>query len=204
LEKASAGFKADLELNLPDEVREKVEYYQALILFFDKQVDSSRAAFNKLIVDFPRGYYVNDAVRLMVLMDEAEDHPNQLFDYSNALLFEQRQMLDSSLAKLSLIAGSGDAVLADVALLKMAELCLVQGDTSAAIGFVDSLAVRFPESYYRPYGLKMKADILMENGQQLQQAVDIYRSLLEDYSNYPFAPAVRLKMRELEESSDSA
>ncbi len=204
LEKAAAGFEAGLELNPPDEVREKAGYYKALILFFEKQIDSSRAAFNKLLVDHPRGYYVNDAVRLMVLIDEAKDHPEQLFDYSNALLFEQRRMLDSSMAKLSLIAGSDGGVLADVALLKLAELSLSRQDTAAAINFVDSLAGRFPESYYRPYGMKMKADLLVEDSGKLDQAIEIYRSLLESYSNYPFIPAVRLKMRELRESPGSA
>ncbi|MEW6410873.1 MAG: tetratricopeptide repeat protein [Candidatus Zixiibacteriota bacterium] len=204
LQKAAEDFDAGLKLNPPDEVRERAEYYKALILFFEKQYDSSHVALKKLLVDHPRGLYVNDAVRMMVIIDEAGDSPEQLYDYSNALLFEERRMSDSAMAGLSKIANDPDAVLADIALLGLAELSLSQADSLAAVRYIDSLSIRFEDSYYRPYGLKLKADIFAETVELRGQAVEIYRSLLEKHANYPFIPAVRKKMRELQEISGSA
>ena len=40
-------------------------------LVFRKDYDSATVQMRKLMVDFPRGYFVNDALRLLVLVDQA-------------------------------------------------------------------------------------------------------------------------------------
>lgn len=198
LDEAGSAFENLLTRRLDEDAKEAVEYNLALIHFFEKQFDSSVVAFRKLLVDYPRGFYVNDALQLLLLLEEAKGAPKLLYDFSNALLFEQMRMPDSTAAKLLLIAGNTNRALADVALYKLAVLSLSRADSSAAVEFIEQLAEEFPESYYLPYGMKTKADICLARPDGVEQARSIYRRLLEEYPNYPFISEVRKTMRQLE------
>lgn len=193
-----------LKHRMNDDIKEEIQFNLALILFFEKKIDSCRQAFNKLIVDYPRGFYVNDVLQLMMIIDEAQSSPQILYDYSNALLFEQRQLVDSTIAVLELITQSKSKILADVALYKLALIKLETVDSMAAISYFDRLIEQFPESYYLPYGVKRKADIFLENKNKAEQAIELYRYLLENYPNYPFISEVRKKMRKLQDKAGSA
>ncbi|UCD64355.1 MAG: tetratricopeptide repeat protein, partial [Candidatus Zixiibacteriota bacterium] len=202
---AAAGeFEGLLQRRLDSEQQETVAYYLALIRLIDGQTDSAAAALNKLLVDFPRGFYVNDAVRLLVTIDEARQYPTVLRAYSDALLFEERRMPDSSSSRLNTIWQSGAGVLADLALYKLAVIGLAEGDSASAAGYLDSLLSQHPDSYYVPYALKTKADLLSADMGTLDEAKEILRRLLEDYPNYPFISEARKKLRRLEETSGSA
>jgi hypothetical protein len=170
----------------------------ALLEFFEKKFDSTKTALRKLMVDHPRGFYVNDAVQLLMVLEEAAGASELLYDYSNALLFGQRRMPDSVEAKLLLIVHSWNKALADVALYKLTLLSIERADSAKAVEYVDQLAAEFPESYYLPYGLKTKADVFMTRADGVQEAKTIYHDLLERYPNYPFISEVREKMRQLE------
>lgn len=198
LNEAGSAFENLLTRRLDEDAKEAVEYNLALILFFEKQFDSSVVAFRKLLVDYPRGFYVNDALQLLLLLEEAKGAPKLLYDFSNALLFEQMRLPDSTATKLLLIVNNSNRALADVALYKLAMLSLSWADSLAAIEFIEQLAEEFPESYYLPYGMKAKADIYLARPDGEKQARSIYRRLLEEYPNYPFISDVRKTMRQLE------
>ena len=198
LDRAKEEFEKVLQHPLESDLLENAQYHLALINFFGKQVDSSLAALSKVLVEFPRGMYVNDAVRLMYTIEQARTYPQLLYDYSNALLFRQRDMADSAVVKLCLIAGASDSVLGDVAFYELAQISLNRFDTLAAIEHIDSLEARFPQSYYIPYGLQLKADLLSMHNDGLSEATDLYRRLLKDYPNFPFISTVRQKVRQIE------
>jgi tetratricopeptide (TPR) repeat protein len=201
LTRARSAFSDMLQRRLNNNIKEEVEYYLALLLFFEKKFDSSRVALRKLLVDHPRGFYVNDAVQLLLVMDEAESAPEVLYDYSNALLFEQRRMPDSVEAKLLRIVQDKNKALADVALYRLALLSMERSDSAKAVAYIDQLSKEFSDSYYLPYGLKIKADILVAHPEEVGKAKEIYRLLLEKYPNYPFISNVRERMRQLEGSA---
>ena len=108
-------------------------------------------------------------------------------------------MTDSAAAKFISISNAPGGVLADLALFELARLSLDNGDAEGAIVYVDKLGDSFPESYYLPYGLKAKADILSSDPLRAEEAGDIYRRLLENYPDFPFLSAIRQKLRQLEE-----
>jgi tetratricopeptide (TPR) repeat protein len=204
LKEAQGTFSNLLDLRLNDDIKEEVTYDLGLIAFFEKQTDTAQAIFKKLIVDYPRGFYVNDALQLLTMFDEAEGNQEALYDYSNALLFEQRRMFDSTIAKLNMITVGESTPLADVAFFKLAKIYLSQADSVKAIASIDSLKERFPDSYYLPYGLKLKADMLLTEKGNEAEARDIYRRLLEKYPEYPFTADVRKIMRRLDAPPGSA
>lgn len=183
---------------LNEEAAEEAAFKLAKIDFYEKQFDSARAAFNKLLVSYPRGFYVNDALQLMLLIDEAGDEP-LLYEFSNALLFEERRMDDSCTQRLELIAEAGHPALSDDALYRLAGMSIHRFDSTAALGYIDRLAETFPESYFTPWGLKLKGDMLVADPQRRGDGKAIYRQLLEEHANYPFASEVRKRLREMEE-----
>ncbi|RKX29713.1 MAG: hypothetical protein DRP47_01065 [Candidatus Zixiibacteriota bacterium] len=201
LKKAHIKFESLTKQSLNDESMEAVHFYLGLIKFMEMEFDSSKAAFNKLLVEYPRGFYVNNALSLMLILEEAGDVPVLLKLYSRALLYEQQRLSDSAISTLEELATATDPTLSDVALYKLSRLSLEKSDSSAVIGYVDRLTEQFPESYYLPYGLKLKADILLENTDSNKTGREIYRHLLETYPNYPFTSEIRKHLRELEESN---
>jgi len=192
---------ADRQTNLPD-IREEAAYYGGLIHLFRNQYDSCKGAMRKLMVDFPSGFYINDALQLLMALDEAGESPEILSMYASAVQFTERFEWDSARTWFDRLTLVDNRVLADDALDRIMQISLQMADTSAALDAVERLTAGYPESYFTPYGLKTKADILLAGGRGTpQQAKEIYRQLLEQYPNYPFATDVRKRLRQLEADS---
>jgi tetratricopeptide (TPR) repeat protein len=198
LESAHNAFQQLLKRRLTPDMTEEVRYHVALIKFLGKQPDSARAELNRLLVEHPDGYFVNDAIGLMMVMDEAEEAEDLLYDYSNALLFEQTRQYDSMAVKLELLASAENPALADDALYRLMRISFDHLDTAAAKGYADRLINDFADSYYAPFGLKARADLLRLDSRTREEAADIYRELLKEHPNYPFASEIRAVLRQLD------
>jgi tetratricopeptide (TPR) repeat protein len=183
---------------LPEDLQEETAYMTGLVEFFDKKFDTAEVIFRKLMVDFPQGFFVNDALGLVFSISQAKDAGSALDEYSQARYALYRGQTDSSRTYLLALAGGQPPILGDLALYELTHLELRRADSTAALGFIDRLDKEQPDSYYRPLGLKLKADILAQSGRDLKQAVELYRVLLENYSEYPFAREVRDRLRELD------
>ena len=111
---------------------------------------------------------------------------------------------DSAVFRLTAAVNSLNKALSDIALFQMTEIVLENGDDMQAVNYVDRMAKEFPESYYLPFGLKIKADILFDledSNNSKNEAKQIYKTLLESYPNYPFINEVRQILRESESVS---
>ena len=182
-----------------EDVTEKIDFYQALIKFCGKDFDSSLVAFRRLMVDYPRGFYVNDAMHYVMVMDKTKDASDDVLEeYAEAVLFEQRRLPDSVAIALTAVADNKNKVLADAALFRLSQICREQDDSLGTLEYVERLVSEFPESYFVPFGLKMKADLYLVWPGRLDEARTIYRQLLETYADYPFSSEIRKKLRELE------
>lgn len=199
LKEAKTGYQSLLKRSLDEDTQEKIMYKLALLDFFEKKFDSSDVALHRLLIDYPRGYFVNDALSLILVTNEASGDKLLLSAYSNALLFEERRIPDSTRRKLMDLVEADNKSLADIALIKLSQLELNLADTAAVLEQIDRLEREYPDSYSLPYGLKTKADILLQNEESFDEAKDIYRRLLEEYSDYPFISGVRKLLRNLEE-----
>jgi len=149
-------------------------------------------------VDYPRGFYVNNALQLILVIDEAGENQEILENFSQALWFLDRQMPDSTRLRFNEIANTPGGALADIALYRLAGLDLEGADTLSALGYIERLITEFPESYYLPFGMKIKADIYVLDENKTEEAKNLYRHLLENYGTYPFISKIRDKLRQLE------
>ena len=176
---------------LNDDINEEVLFHQGLIRFFEMDFDTAQAHFNKLVVDFPRGLYVNDALRILMTVTEAEGNDTLLHDYSNAMYFQRQRNEDSARVRYEQLVEASSKALADISLLTLAEMDLARKDTTAALARVERLMKDFPESYYVPFGVKIKADLLIQKPTTYDEAVALYRQLLQAYPNFPESSEVR-------------
>jgi len=183
---------------LPDDLQEELSYLRALVEFFDKKYDTAETMFRKVTVDHPQGFYVNDALRLILAITDARGLGSTLDEYSGAVYARYRGQTDSARTQLYSLADGQPPVLADLALYELIQLELKRADSAAALQVIDRLYEEHPESYYRPLGVKVKADLLVDSGRDIKQGIELYRFLLENYSEYPFTREVREKLRKLE------
>ncbi len=183
-------------------IKEEALYNLGLIKFYNKDIDSAKTFFNKLMVEFPRGYFVNDAIKLLSLIDDAEAYPELLYDYSNGLLFEQQAQIDSAVVYLEKLVNSMNNMLADLALFRLGEIMFEKNESTKAVDYFDRLINEYSESYYLPFGLKYKGDILLA-AERIDDAREIYLKLLKEYPNYPFISEIRDILRKLENSESA-
>ncbi|RME26775.1 MAG: hypothetical protein D6800_05950, partial [Candidatus Zixiibacteriota bacterium] len=108
--------------------------------------------------------------------------------------YRTRQMPDSARRYLNK-AAENSPELGDWSLLLLADIDLSTADTTAALASLERLISDFSDSYYVPYAMKRKADILMSRQGASSEALDIYKQLLEGYPDYPFITDVRKKLR---------
>ncbi len=197
LEEAKTGFVEIANSKAENDQLEETAYFLSLISLFANEFDSAAAGFRKLMVDYPQGMFVNDALRMVLLFDQAGEDKALLGDYAAALFLQQQGLTDSTRAKLGEVIGADNRALADIALFDLVELEMESADTTAALVAIDRLSTEFEDSYYSPLGLKLKADILVGAESGIDQARDIYRQLLEAYPDYPFVSEIRARLREL-------
>jgi len=198
LDKALSKFDRLSGLRFNQDALEEIQYYRGMIFFYNKNYDSSKTVFNRMLVDFPKGFYLNDALQLIMLMNEGAEAPMFLYDYSRALLYEERRMPDSAKVFLDNIVEKENPLLADISLYKLCLMSLESFDSTSALGYIEIMSDQYPDSYYFPFGLKVKAEIFLENPETWEKGKEIYRHLLESYPDYPFISDVRKRLRELE------
>lgn len=198
LDEALNKFNMLSKLRFNEDALEEIDFYRGMIFFYQKNYDSSQVVFNRMLVDFPRGFFLNDALQFIVLMTDAAEAPEYLHDYSQALLFEEQRQPDSAKTVFDKIVKDKNPLLADITLYKLSLMSLEKFDSTSALGYIETMSEQYPDSYYLPFGLKTKAEILLNNPETWIKGKEIYRHLLENYPNYPFISEIRKRLRELE------
>jgi tetratricopeptide (TPR) repeat protein len=199
LEEARKKFSDLSQSRLPGEMAEEVNYMLGLVSFFDKQFDSAETAFRRLTVNYPTGFYVNDALQLILAITEAATNEAALEAYSEARYLMYRGQVAAARTRYYDMADASTTVLGDLALYQIIELELAQADSTAALKAIERLTEDYAESYYTPLGIKTKADLLSQTADGQVEARELYRMLLDAYPDYPFVREVRLKLRYLDQ-----
>ncbi len=177
------------------DIKEKILFQLAQVLFFENKIDSCKTLLSKILVNFPTGFYVNDALSLLKILQSGEDNTNILKLYASAMLFEIQKDDVSTLATYNKIIDDESKVLADFAMYQLIGIYVKQADFVHAIEAIDKMETLFGESYYLPFALKQKADIMVSDSKKTDEAYKIYRQLLLNYPNYPFITEVRDLLR---------
>jgi tetratricopeptide (TPR) repeat protein len=182
-----------------DQAREIVAYNLGMIQFYRKNFDEADLAFRKLITDFPRGFYVNDAlINSLIIRDSKSAYAKPLSLYAEALYFEVRLMPDSVSVRFKTIIELGRTPLAGLSRYRLAGFYSGLGDTVNALQTIRRMEEESPDDYFYPYALKLKGDILRQDPAKREQAGEIYKELLEKYDSYPFVGEIRETLQKME------
>ncbi len=180
--------------------KEKVFFRLAQTLFLENNVDSCKTLLTKLLINFDNGFYVNDALSLLKIINTGSDDPKILAMYASALFYEIQSKNDSAIIALDKIVVNDSKVLSDFSLFTITRLYLADNDSLHALEAINKMETEFAESYYFPYSLKQKADILLRQNKKADEGYTIYRHLLENLPNYPFIPEIRKILRAVAEA----
>jgi len=193
---AMAIFTSLDEYELPEDMAELNEYRQAQIFLFQGSFKEATERYRRLMVRYPRGLYVNDAIQYALIIEETQEKsPGQIDLFQKAEYFKFINREDSLEYYLTKICRIDVPTLAPLSYLELGNLFVSQMRLEEAVGAIDSLSELYPDSYYYPYGLKLKADILNRDPKTRAEAESIYKSLLESYGTYPFCARVREILR---------
>lgn len=171
---------------------ELAEFESGRLYIYQEKYKEAEERFRRLINRYPRGFFVNDAIQYSLILGEIQDQAAGQADlFSRAEYYRHTGKADSLEYYLLKICRVEIPALAPISLLRLAELYFGQDRNNEGIKAIDSLVAQYPEAYYSPYGLKLKADNLMHLEGRRDEADKIYRHLLEDFSTYPFSAEIR-------------
>ncbi len=181
------------------EEKEFIDYSLAMIQFYRHQYRDADLGFRKLMTDYPRGFYVNDAlINSLVISDAAESFPEILAAYADALLYESRLIPDSVESKMKFIISQGDSPLTGLAFYKLSQHYLDAGFPEKALTTIEEMEKVDSTDHFYPYCLKLKGDIYFGMAEKKKEAAEIYKTILEKYGDFPFNGEVREKLQLLE------
>jgi tetratricopeptide (TPR) repeat protein len=180
------------------EGKEQVDYQLCMIKMYLKDYEQADLLFRKMMADYPRGFYFNDAlINTLIISESAMMYKQSLDEYVEALYFELRMMPDSVENRYLAIKNRGSSPLVGLSYLKLAEHYAALSDTVGALEMIDEMKRVLPDDYFYPYTVKLKGDILY-NQKKADEAEILYRALLENNSTYPFAGEIRMRLQEIE------
>ncbi|MBN2227184.1 MAG: hypothetical protein JW763_07445 [candidate division Zixibacteria bacterium] len=199
LAQARQSYETLAAMQLNQDILEYVSYMLAMIHFYEKDFASAELGFRKLIEDYPRGYYVNDALmHSLIIGENALGAASALEDFADAEYFEERLMPDSVENRLMRIREMDYSAVFGLASYRLAEFYVQKGDTSSALTLIAEMEDKYTEDYYFPYCLKLKGDIYAADEKMRNDAVTVYTELLERYGMYPFIGEVRDSLQRLD------
>ena len=205
LDSAETAFSRLLIDGDAEERRELLSYNLAMILFYKKQFGAADLAFRKIINDFQRGFYTNDALMNSLIIREGQaSSPEALDLYADAVYFEARMRPDSMESRYNRIIDMGQSSLTGMTMLRLAESYCKNGDTTSALAIIDRMAAGYAGDYFFPYTLKLKGDIFAADPVRVDEAVEIYRDLLQNYGSYPFIGEVREALQKIEKNKPAS
>jgi TolA-binding protein len=154
---------------------------QIRILFYLNQYDTIPQLVHELIKQYPKSKFLNDALRLSLLITEAKDDTNGLGIYAQALYNYEVQKYDAGISALQTLILK-PTILAEYGYLLLSRQYLAKNEPNYAIGVLNEFSSRFPKSRLIPEAKYQLATLYLEVSKDTLKA----RDLLEDIIfNYP-------------------
>jgi len=197
LDKAKEEYTGLQGEKLLQDSQEKIAYNLAMIELYKKNYVEADMQFRKLIAEYPRGVYLNDAlITSLNIRESAESYPGVLGDFADALYYDNRDLPDSTEQKLLEVINQGETPLLGISMYRLAANYASVGKIESALELINRVESDYSDDYFYPFCLKLKGDIFTSNEKRRKEGVEIYKTILEKYGNYPFVGEVREKLQE--------
>ncbi|MBI3872381.1 MAG: tetratricopeptide repeat protein [candidate division Zixibacteria bacterium] len=178
--------------------KEEAAYHQAELSFLSGSYDTCATRLKNLVRQFPRGFYVNDALEMSIILKENKDPMNwSLKRYSAGLLAIKRRMPDTALACFGQLAADSANSLADDAQLAIGRLYSDEAEYPQAVSAYRSLIARFPGSFLVPRVWAKLGDLYSGPLADPAQAKTAYQIILRDFKDSPLVEEARAHLQAL-------
>lgn len=205
-ERARACYQKPLkERKLSFGIRSQSLYRLALLDFGEEKWDDAIKKLDKIVKSPPKNKsgeeqkLVNDALELILLIEESRNSKEAFSLYSQTILLENRRLFADAVDRLNKIVGDfPKSSIADEALLKISKLEHQQKNFIAAIAAYRKLITDYPDSYYCDLAQKRIAEIYESDLGEVQQAQREYEQFMVQYPRSLYLEEVRKRIRSIE------
>ncbi|MGB2697171.1 MAG: tetratricopeptide repeat protein [Candidatus Zixiibacteriota bacterium] len=195
---AASWFTELLGKPLAQEKKEEIRFKLAEIDFYQGEFKSAQEKYQKLVLDFPKGFYVNNSLeRISILQENMESNPLGLLVFSQAFVEKVKGNSETSLSLFRKLVDSGDPSLSDNAELQIGYILRQEGDFEEAILRLEKIIEEYPQSPYCALAQKLIGDIYYYDLNDLANAEKAYLSVLENFSSSLFIEEARVNLKRI-------
>ncbi|MBN1756572.1 tetratricopeptide repeat protein [bacterium] len=193
IEKAKA-FLVELEKNR-NEPSDLLLFKLGEVFFLTNEFDRAKQYFSMLTMSFPRSFYLNDALSMLML---AQEDTGKLEDITHILYLQKIGQYENCLENLQLLFDQRSGFPGQDYLLWLAgSVSSELGKNELALSFLDRLLSDHINSFFASIALELKGDIYFRQG-EIQKANEAYNEILMKYSDAVNLNNIRKKLRALE------
>jgi len=181
-----------------DVMMEEILFKLNEIEFFEGNFEEALEGYSRLVLDFPKGFYVNNSLERTILINEHQELDRPLLARFAGALFENVQgKAESAISKLDGLVEAESEKLSDLAQMEKARIYREEKEFSKSLNALDKLLEKYPESFLCAQAQMMIGDIYNYHLNDRDKAIEAYRNLLKDYERSVYVDEVRDKLREL-------
>ena len=195
---------ANSEFGIRDS-RDRALYHLGELYFFQGEFGKSLEVFDRVINEFPKSDYENDALRKIILITDHQSDDGSLKEFARGELLGRQGRYEEGIETLRGIIGSGRRVrleaptLVDDAMLLMGDLFERKREYPVAISAYENLVERIPQSNLSPEALRRAGEVYVVKLRDKKRAIETFERVLLDYPNAVQRDLVRIRLEELKE-----
>lgn len=198
LDSALFWFREILAIPLDKGKIEEIGFKLGEIDFYKGEPKGALEKYQKLVLDFPRGFYVNNSLeRIAILKENMEANPLGLLIFSQAIFEKVKGNSQKSISLLGKLADSQDPSLSDDSKLEIGRILRKEGDSKGAILNLEQLIKDYPRSPFCALAQKLIGDIYYFDLNDLAQAEEAYLLLLKNFSSSLFVEEARINLKKI-------
>jgi tetratricopeptide (TPR) repeat protein len=195
---ADSTYRRAAEENPTQPLQEEIAFRQAELMFLTGAYDDCAARLKTLVKQFPRGFFVNDALELSVILKENKDAMNwSLNRYAAGLLALRQHQIDSALARFGELASDSANSLADEAVFQEGLLYAAAGRLREAVEAFHLLIQRYPAGFLVPRAWVQLGDLYSGPLADPAKARAAYQVVITDFRDSPLVEEARRQLQAL-------
>jgi TolA-binding protein len=177
-------------------VREELTFRLGELSWFEGDLEAAQDVWTALTLDFPKGTWVNDALRHVLLLSAyAAAAPADLKMLGRAEALARRNQPDSALALVAGLRATKDAPLSPQAVILSADWHSQARRPDSALALWDYFVAQYPTDPDAPFALLSSARVCEEWLSLADAAQMRYKKLLEEYPRSHWAEDARSRLR---------
>jgi tetratricopeptide (TPR) repeat protein len=178
---------------------EEVHFKLTEIAFFQGNFEQALEGYNRVIADYPKGFYVNNSLERIIMIGENQELDRPLLAvFAKALLEKLQGDEEAAISKLNNIISAKSEKLSHLAQLEKGRIYREEKKFSESIEAFEKLLKEYPESYFCAQAQKLIGDVYYQDLNDKAKAIEAYQKLLKDYERSVYVDETRDKLRELQ------